>query len=399
MNHFAIFGTHPRLSLAEFRAINPNLPRPTLVGAAGLFEATNWNGAELMRILGGTVKLGDLFFETSIEEFSVDQVVEALTNQLPDHAIDFGWTVYGGSRQMNQRCSKLAIPFKKALKARGTSSRWVTSKEGDISPAAVAKLKLTTEGLDLCLFLHEKNVFIGRTTHVQDADAWSLRDFGRPGRDEIVGMLPPKLARMMVNLGQLPSGGTLWDPFCGGGTVLMEAALATDAKRLIGSDIDATQTRNTERNTAWLIEQHIFQAQDAQRITIFQADARTAKPSHQGKVDAVVTEGYLGPPLTGQETRQTLERNVKEISQLWLETLRSIKPLLADHARIVGIWPAFKTSHGTARVEIDREVETEGYRVLYPLEGWDESQGPLLYARPDQRVMRRIVILEKMKKA
>ncbi|MFZ2804492.1 MAG: hypothetical protein WA001_04670 [Patescibacteria group bacterium] len=394
VNHFAIFGTHPRLSLAEFHCIKPRCDAPNLLGTAALFHDLDWDGDVLMNVLGGTVKLGDIVFTISGRELDLEKLVEALAPFLARPSIDFGWTVYGGSSETNRKISKLAIPFKKRLKAHDISARWVTGKEGTITPAAVAKLKLTTDGLDLCIFLDGDQLHVGRTTNVQDADAWSLRDYGRPARNERVGMLPPKLARMMVNLAQTPAGTTLWDPFCGGGTVMMEAALATEAGTIIGSDLDDTQVGNAQKNTAWLTAQGIFRPMDAQRTVIFQSDARSVKPSHKGKIDAIVTEGYLGPLLSGQETKATLDKNVRDITKLWEESLKAWKPILSKTARLVCIWPAFKTSHGIARVDLETQLPALGYQLTNPLAGWDDSNGPLLYARPEQRVMRRIVVLE-----
>jgi tRNA G10 N-methylase Trm11 len=397
MNHFAVFGTHPRLSLAEFKAVRPDLDAPTLAGRATLFETDRWDGGDLMSILGGTVKLGDILLTVQTASASVEEIAELVLKMREQRSLDFGWSAYGGSRKTQQKLERLALPFKKALKARGIASRWVTGKEGSLTPAAVAKLNLTTHGLDICLFVDGEQTHIGLTTGVQDADAWSLRDYGRPARDEIVGMLPPKLARMMVNLARVPSQGTLFDPFCGGGTVLMEAALATEAARIMGSDIDGTQTANAQRNTAWLIEQNILEQTDADRISIIQSDIRRRSAIESGTIDCVVTEGMLGPPLTGQETKTTLDMNVRAITDLWRAALKTLHPLLAPKGRIVCVWPAFKTSHGMARVDLSQDAETlKSYRIINPLEDWDPTDAPLLYARPEQRVMRRIVILEKI---
>ncbi len=49
--------------------------------------------------------------------------------------------------------------------------------------------------------------------------------------------LHPRLARALVNLSRVKYGGTLLDPFCGTGGVVLEAALA--GADVIGSDIDA----------------------------------------------------------------------------------------------------------------------------------------------------------------
>ena len=384
MNHFAVFGTHPRLSLAEFKAVRPDMGAPTLLGRAALFEAARWKGGDLMSILGGTVKLGDILLTVQTASLSTDEIADLAVKIRQQPSLDFGWSAYGGSNKTQVRIERLALPFKKALKERGVASRWVTGKEGTITPAAIAKLKLTTQGLDICLFIDGEQTHTGVTTNVQ-------------ARDEIVGMLPPKLARMMVNLARVPSKGTLFDPFCGGGTVMMEAVLATDAGRIIGSDVDETQVSNAKKNTAWLSEKEIFAKKDADRVEIFVADVRRLSGIERESVDCVVTEGTLGPPLTGQETKATLEKNVRDITDLWCDALKTLHPLLAPKGRVVCVWPAFKTSHGIARVDLSDDPDTlKHFRIINPLEGWDDSDAPLLYARPEQRVMRRIVVLEKV---
>lgn len=409
MRHFLVFGSHPRLSVAEFRALRPHLNSPVLIGTAALVEDATWDGKRLMDTLGGTVKLGDVLETLRTQELTAERVAHILSCRLAflpltkgegsRVGVNFGLTIFG-----SKKFSKLPIELKRALKSRGISSRWVTGKNGEaIAPAAIAKLKLTSEGIDLCLFVVGDATHIGVTTHVQDADAWSLRDYGRPARDEIVGMLPPKLARMMVNLATtlpLTKGeggeGVLLDPFCGSGTILMEAALAFPRIRIVGSDIDAKQISDTRKNIAWLIHNSVLQQLDAQRIETFVADVRhLSQKLAPRSIHAVVTEGHLGPPLRGNESRATLEKNAKEITELWLATLRELRPLLTDRARLVLVWPAFKTTHGAARVDLEPHLASLGYTLCDPFEGWSVPSGPLLYHRPGQKVMRRIVILKR----
>jgi tRNA G10 N-methylase Trm11 len=352
-----------------------------------------------MQLAGGIVKLGDIAGEVPLAELSGESVLEAIRHLLPSGAFDFGWTVYGAGKNSTEKLNRLAMTFKKALKAEGISSRWVTTKESDeITPAAVAKLGLATgRGLDLCLFVHQQNVLIGHTTQVQDADAWSLRDYGRPERDDENGMLPPKLARMMVNLAEIQKGQTVLDPFCGSGTILMEAALASEAGSIIGSDHQSKQIQDTIKNTDWLVEKNILSPEVSKRITTFTADARKVHTIISTQIDRVITEGYLGPPLRGSESLPALEKTAHEITKLWQETLREIAPLLATGGRVVGIWPSFQTTHGRARVELtDEQLRDLGLVLIDPLDGWDDSHGPLLYSRVGQKVMRRIVVLEKV---
>lgn len=399
MKHFAIFGIHPRVSLAEFHAVKTQISTPVLVGNGAVCEDEHWNGEELMDILGGTTKLGDIVATIPADDLTAGSLADALP-RIPTTSFDFGCTVFASASRTRERFEKLPIALKKAFKARGVSSRWVTGEGNDeLSPAAVSKLKLTSRGLDVCIFIDSGTAYIGLTAHVQDADAWSLRDFGRPARSEEKGMLPPKLARILVNL-STPSWeegavGVLIDPFCGSGTILMEAALATNATKIIGSDNDAKQISDAQKNIAWLLEKKILLSGDEKRFETIVLDARKLsqrlKPS---SVERVVTEGYLGQLLRGNETLETLKRNAAMISDLWKATLTELKPLLASNARLVCIWPAFKTEFGVARVDLEQDLAALGFEMIDPFMGWDVPAGPLLYHRAGQRVMRRIVLIK-----
>lgn len=396
MSHFAVFGTHPRLSLAEFKAIAPaGTPAPALCGAGAVIDMEDWDGEVLMSRLGGTVKLGDVVREIPTEDLTGDVLADVIRQTPRGERIAFGLTILGGSPALHKKQEKLALDTKRILTKAGRSVRWVTSEDDKpLSPAAVAKMRLTDEGYDLVILVHGETASIGLTTHVQDADAWSLRDYGRPVRDDENGMLPPKLARMMVNLARIREGGAIFDPFCGSGTVLMEASYATHATHIIGSDLETAQVAATEKNLAWMFAQRLLREDDRPRFKTFTADVReVARHLGSTTIDAVVTEGDLGPPLTGHETKPTLEKNAKAIETLWRDALMALRPVLAKHGRVVGVWPSFKSSHGIARVDLADDLAALGFVLANPLEGWDESNDPLLYHRQGQRVMRRIFVL------
>lgn len=394
MRNFLVFGSHPRLSLAEFCALRPGL-KTLACGSAALVDDAHWDGQVYMNLLGGTVKLGKTLAVVDLDAAKPSAIADELAGRLKAKSLDFGWSVFGGSPTERKRLERLALAFKKELKTRGIASRWVTGKDqGGITPAAVAKLKLTTEGLDICLLIAGDTVAVGLTTDVQDADAWSRRDYGRPGRSGRAGMLPPKLARILVNLAQVPDDGTLLDPFCGSGTILMEAALAADARRIIGSDIEAKQVDDTNRNIAWLEKENIIGRAVAERITTFIADARIlADHLPPASIDSIVTEGYLGPPLTGHESPATLKRNADEVARLWAESLEAWRPLLKPGSKIVAVWPGYQTPHGHAFVNLEPQLADLGYRLM-PFGGEKPTaKSAMVYRRPDQHVSRRIVIM------
>lgn len=394
MKHFLVFGSHPKLSRAEFSASRPAAVESAIfLEKAALIDDSAWSGEELIRQLGGTVKLGDVIWETESPALDAPALADWIMQNPRGAKVLFGFSVYGGNTALKKKLEKLPVALKRALKAQGKSVRWVTSQGGEpLSPAAVTKLKLTSQGYDFVLLVHDKKIAIGLTTHTQDADAWSLRDYGRPARSAKLGMLPPKLARMMVNLAQVPEGGTLLDPFCGSGTILMEAALATRAEKILGSDIDPQQIKDANANLDWLVQQNVLQTEQRQKIQTSVLDIRNLGLQVTGfgprMIDCIVTEGYLGPPLKGFETKRELEQTAMQITGLWRTALQALYPLLKERGRIVCVWPTFKTPTGSAYVNLSKDPELlKNFRVLNP--------EPLVYHREGQFVLRQIFILEK----
>ena len=342
--HFLVLGNHPDLALAELLSILPQAKLLAFQDRAAVLDVQNWDGAKLMNLLGGTVKLGDIVLETKTGDLNPSTVAETISTR-DAAALDFGFTAFVPEKSKKQ-FEKFPMAVKKVLREKGHSVRWVTGDEGkEISPAAVAKCKLLeTPNADIVVIsdggkrdVAGKNpdvtVYVGRTAQVQDADAWSARDYGRPRRDDRGGMLPPKLARMMVNLARVPKGGALLDPFCGSGTVLMEAALATDAGRIMGSDIAQRCIQDTQANNDWLISENLLDRGANQKFSVFQSDARQIdKKIPPRSVDAVVTEGWLGPPLRGDETEEHLQGIAQEVGDVWRRALTALRPTLKDTA-------------------------------------------------------------------
>ena len=142
-----------------------------------------------------------------------------------------------------------------------------------------------------------------------------------------------KLARCMVNLAHAKIGGYVLDPFCGTGTVLIEATLI--GCKSIGIDVKRKMARGALRNVHHfnLIPEGIIMA-DGRKIPMV-------------KVDCVVTDPPYGRSAT------TLKSNTKSIVEGVLE---SAYPLLDKGQRICIASP--KT------LGIKEVGEASGYRHL-----------------------------------
>src|SRR6185503_10002944 len=103
---------------------------------------------------------------------------------------------------------------------------------------------------------------LAQTLFVQDIEAYGARDQARPARDARVGMLPPKLAQIMLNLSAGPLRASaeelarlrVLDPFCGTGVILQEALLM--GYSVLGTDIDERMVDYSRRNIKWLFQKN-----------------------------------------------------------------------------------------------------------------------------------------------
>jgi tRNA (guanine10-N2)-dimethyltransferase len=159
-------------------------------------------------------------------------------------------------------------------------------------------------------------------------------------------MLPPKVARMMVNIAGI---GTILDPFCGVGTILAEAFTVGD--KIIGADINPKQIEKTRKNLDWLGAKYQLFISDARKIS------QELPPN---SLDAIVTEPYLGP-----DEHQKLEK-------LYQDSLADWKKILKPGGKVVIALP----------FAVDK-AKIMGYSL---------SAGPFPYFRPQAKIKRNIYV-------
>jgi tRNA G10 N-methylase Trm11 len=270
---------------------------------------------------------------------------------------------------------------KGVLKSKGKSVRFLmNTKTATILGSGFLKGKVEVYGF----FRFAGKVFVAALEGVQNIDAYSGRDFKKPYRDAKLGMLPPKLARTMINLA---GEGKVYDPFCGTGTVLMEALV--DKRQVLGSDIQQQNIFGTKENLDWLESRFGTNNSDAE---VFVADARKISRSD---FDVVVTEGYLGKPKKGNESLIELRDEMQEIEDLYVDFLESLKNAVEKEVIVVVSVPVFVSN--TKRIYCENLVEklnSLGYSVSALIPNGNklelEAQDSFLYKRKDQKVFRQI---------
>lgn len=218
-------------------------------------------------------------------------------------------------------------------------------------------------------------------TWYQDIDLYTQIDIAKPSSGMQIGMMPAKLAHILINLALWnhthDAISTIYDPFCGFGTTLMLAnALGHHS---IGSDINITQTKlNLKR---WKTQSHYH---DHNHLTIFKHDIYdtfTHPLLHQ--VNAIVTEGWLGPIVSHQTTRSQYHDYSIQIWELYKTFLTHIQPYHIP--QIVMTVPHY--TH-IAENELIQTLTDHIHTLWYQVTWIDQ-----LYHRPGQLVARQIGIL------
>jgi tRNA (guanine10-N2)-dimethyltransferase len=426
-SYYFILGNNPALSMAEIMVVlglNDKLNISTILGKDFLIVNLDKeiDAPSVMKILGGTIKIG-IIKAVGTQNFASLQcriIKDLKVNS--NKKFYFGFSVYG-NLDNKREIAKLGMEIKRELKNRGVNSRWVVARKEQLSSVIAKKNKLISEqGIEWCFLQTKDKLYLGKTLVVQEFEDYSQRDYGRPARDAHSGMLPPKLAKMMVNLGagerwkfdfqrgsRTSTDLTLLDPFCGSGTILQEAALL-GIKKIIGSDLSAKAIKDAKQNLEWLRNKSAITS----KMSIFQSDVKKLS-SQLGtelleKIDLIVTEPYLGSPLKGNESKpsmmvpgkQAIDGIIDELSVLYIDAFKEFKKILKAKGRISMIWPVFRCREGGLKfLSIINQVEKLGFKQINlildkkTLASNLSKRGTIIYGRPNQLVWREIVVVFK----
>lgn len=375
MKYIAVLGRQPEISVAELEALYGEARMISREVAKFEYDA----GINIDR-LGGTLKLAVKLAVKPLEYLM----------GLPDGKITIGISDY--SKDASRKTAQIeALKLKKILVRHGKSVRVVENKDAKLSTATSLHNGLSGKNerkLELIRINSEWYKVVG----VQDIDAYAKRDQARPARDAKVGMLPPKLAQILINLcGTLPEGARVLDPFCGTGVVLQEAMLM--GYNAYGTDIDERMIRYSEKNLKWLSER--CEGKMCGEYEMSQGDATEYK--WQQPVDAVACEGYLGKPMLEIPTDMELKKQKQECGAIMTGFLKNLAEQVRSGTPVVVAMPAWLRQDGSyERLDLVNfmgekvdEIENMGYNVS------NRSREGLFYHRDRQVVARDIIILRK----
>ncbi len=430
----AVHGRQPKLGIAELESLfGADKIQPLPSGTSILSDVDPQDFP--MNRLGGTMKaaahLAELPFTdwNKIENYLLTELPK-LAAKLSEGKIRLGLSVYGFN--LNPRkLNATGLNLKKAVKAAGRSVRVVPNNSAELNTAQVIHNQLTgPTGFEIILINNGNHTILGQTFAVQDIEAYAARDQARPKRDARVGMLPPKLAQIIINLavGQLEDGSwkmedgktpnpkgqiespvasrqsldtrdkgqeiasltTVLDPFCGTGVVLQEALLMNYKVR--GTDLEPRMIEYSDINLKWLSENWRLEVGswklEVGDATDYQWDF--SKFQNLNSKIYIACETYLGQPFSAEPSPEKLRQVMQDVDTIHRKFLQNVAKQTKPGFRMCIAVPAWKTKNGFKHLKVLDSLEELGYNQVSFAH---VSSRDLLYFRDDQIVARELVVL------
>lgn len=409
MQSLLILGRQPELGLAELESIY-GADKLKVVGKQSVIVDVDPCLLAFDR-LGGSVKFSKILTTLQtvhwrdIEKFLVD-VSPDHSRSMPEGKMTIGLSEIGFETGIKQ-LEATGLTLKKAIRKTGRSVRLVPNKTAELNAAQVIHNKLTgTNGWELNLIKDGRQTIIAQTIKVQDIEAYAARDRNRPKRDSKVGMLPPKLAQIIINLAaprladdklqdicEIPAdqeiprphlNQTALDPFCGTGVILQEAALM--GYDVIGTDLEPRMIEYSNANLKWLKQN--WKLSEA-TVSVEPGDATSTEwPS---RVDFVASETYLGRPFTASPATEVLIQTVSDCNLIIKKFLKNIRNQLRPGTRLCLAVPAWKSGKNQFKhLPLIDQIEDLGYnRMSFEHSGTQD----LIYYREDQYTARELLVI------
>ena len=327
MNYLFVLGRDPELALLElesyFEARNIDYKILEYTGEIALIYLPKMDFNKVITELGGTIKIAEVLSDSgnlSEIEHSFNKLNLNISKKLNYFITNFNSTLNDFVKEvLKELCKKQKIKLILKKPAR--------KFDRFLSPTEIIEKDLIKNGLDLVLYKNN----IGRTIAVFNPEAYKERDIGRPKTD-FLKTTSLRLARILVNIAHAKENSIILDPFSGNGTILQEALL--NGSNVIGVDIDKEAVDSSIENLNWLKNKYHLK----KNFQIYNENISNLSRIIK-KVDAIVTEPYMGPFLRKKPNRDQAFVIIDKLRLLYTKLFEEAYKILDKNGRLVIIMP------------------------------------------------------------
>lgn len=271
--------------------------------------------------LGWTIKILELDFFANIEDIYESILETALNTEWKfKYSLNLFW-------EKSLKLENILKKTKNLLKNKSISARYFNKDDWkNLSSAQILGNSILKKWFDFNIINLWNIFYFGKTLEVQDIDAYSKRDFSK-NRDMQVGMLPPKLCQMMINIWKESKdceSKNVYDPFVWLGTVLIEA-LNMWIPQVFWSDLSEKMVDESRKNISDFINKNLL------KNISFKIEKLNAKFINESeilqkeKIDLIVTEWYLWEIITKKNiSLDRINKQKESLLSIYLKFFESL---------------------------------------------------------------------------
>jgi tRNA G10 N-methylase Trm11 len=386
--------------------IKPPLPGSTIADLGGILKVAEVSGRVSTQILRkaffGKNKAAQEILKRDLPLAKIAENIAYSYSEKPFFGISVYWTDRISHLPSNEIQRFIGSSVKKELRTLGYTSDFMGfSKQRNLpqlTPVEVLKKDLVKHEAEILFCVGRDQAILAITVGVHNPFEFQKRDTGKPMQRKIFA-LPPRMAKIMVNLSHCISGKIFLDPFCGVGTILQEALLIQAT--VIGIDLNSWCIAAATKNLEWLIKE--YDLRNA-KYSLQEGDARNIGNTLIGQIDCIATEPDLGPALRQVATVPYANKIADRLKPLYRDFVNSAYTALKEGGRLVLVTPLIRTRTGQfVTLNIRQAAESAGFKIVSPFDcefidqkcAISNSDAPLTDMYQKQNIGREIHIFQK----
>ncbi|MBU0930047.1 MAG: N-6 DNA methylase [Nanoarchaeota archaeon] len=371
-NYLFILGRDPELSLLELECYfeSRNIEYKILDYSKQVALVSLDNIKNLIKELAGIIKIAEVFSSTE----NLSEIEYHFNNLNLNYNKKVFYSISGYSTTLSDYVREILKDKFKKERIKGILKKPKRRTDEFLTPTELLDRDLINNGIDVVIFKNN----IARTVAVFNPEEYKKRDSERPKKD-FLKSISIRLAKILINLSYAKNNDTLLDPFCGTGTVLQEALLKKI--NVIGVDLDKNSVNDSIKNMDWLrIEYNIRNT-----YKIYHGDSRFLNKIIKNRVDAIVSEPYMGPFLKKEPTTKEAMNIINELKSIYTRFFEDAYNVISKKGKIAIIMPEI------AGISIDPLRLTNKFEIYKPR---INIKMPIQYMLKNSKIRRYIYVLE-----
>ena len=385
-----VLGKHTELSRAELQPFGDEIlfePEVNLLLADNLrFENPRNLPKTKEQIfldrLGGTIRMAKVIGEFKSKKQLVEEIFKNSEPSENSTNVKIGVSAFQTGNGFLPEFLKLV---KNYFAGKKVPVRLENSGGKNMTSGQIFDRKLLKKGAEFIIWQRGNSFLLTKTVANQNLRNYVLRDRRKPFSDSKMGMLPPKLAQILINLTNPEFSAKIVDPFCGSGTICTEAAVM--GFKTIGSDLNEEFLAGAKKNFHFFAEKFRFEKNKGE----FFVSNVASFPWEKYREKVMVTEGWLGENFDRTPNLDKIEKEAVKVLKMWVRAFQNMeKDGPQKIAMCLPCWN-FRGKNISIAKKLFAKISKSSYNPLALF----ANQETFIYKRDNAFVAREICVLER----